>query len=78
MATSAINTKKQEIGINATVTNIKEVRVFINWRLLIYKENKWKGFNLQESFINDFKSFIKDILNDFSKDQLKKIRDYLS
>ena len=46
MATSVINTKKQETGINATATNIKEVKAFIDWRLLIYKENKWKGFNL--------------------------------
>ena len=75
--TSAINTKKWETGINATVTNIKEVKAFINWRLSIYKENRWKGFDLQESFINDFKSFIKDILNGLGKDRLKKIRDYL-
>ncbi len=68
MATSAINTEKQETGINVTITNIKEVKAFVNQHLLIYKENKWKGFNLQESFINDFKSFIKDILDDFSKD----------
>ena len=68
MATSAINTEKQETGINATVTNIKEVKVFINWRLLIYKENRQKGFDLQESFINDFELFIKDILNNLSKD----------
>ena len=46
MATSAINTKKWETGINVTVTDIKEVKVFVNWRLLIYKENGWKGFNL--------------------------------
>ena len=77
MATSAINNKKQETEINATVTDIKEVKAFVNWRLLIYKEKGQKGFNLQESFINDFKSFTKDILNDFSKDQLKEIRDYL-
>ena len=51
-----------------TVTNIKEVKAFIDWRLSIYKEKGWKGFNLQESFINNFKSFIKDILNDLSKD----------
>ena len=68
MATSAINTKKWKTGINMTVTNIKEVKAFINWRLLIYKENGWKGFDLQESFINNFKSFIKDILNNLSKD----------
>ena len=86
MATSAINTKKstfaidtekQETRINATVTDIKEVKVFVNWRLSIYKENRWKGFDLQESFINDFESFIKDILNNLGKDRLKKIRDYL-
>ena len=51
MATSAINTKKWETEkwetrIDATVTNIKEVKAFIDWRLLIYKENRWKGFNL--------------------------------
>ena len=40
MATSTINTKKWETGINATATNIKEVKAFINWRLLIYKENR--------------------------------------
>ena len=77
MATSAIDTKKQETRINATVTNIKEVKVFINQRLLIYKENRQKGFDLQESFINNFKLFIKDILNNLGKDRLKKIRDYL-
>ena len=77
MATFAINTKKQETEINITVTDIKEIKIFINWRLLTYKENRWKGFNLQKSFINDFKSFIKDIFNNLSKDQLKKIRDYL-
>ena len=77
MATSAIDTKKWKTGINATVTNIKEVKAFVNWRLLIYKENGWKGFDLWESFIDDFESFIKDILNNLNKDQLKKIRDYL-
>ena len=65
---SAIDTKKQETGINATVTNIKEVKAFINWRLLIYKENRQKGFDLQESFINHFRSFIRDILNNLGKD----------
>ena len=68
MATSAIDTKKWETGIDATVTNIKEVKVFIDWRLLIYKKKGWKGFDLQESFINDFKPFIRDILNNLSKD----------
>ena len=38
MATSAMNTKKWETGINTTVTNIKEVKAFIDWRLLIYKK----------------------------------------
>ena len=51
-----------------TVTDIKEVKAFVNWHLLIYKENEWKGFNLWESFINNFKLFIKDILNNLSKD----------
>ena len=46
MATSAINTKKQETGIDATVTDIKKIKAFVNQRLSIYKENKWKGFNL--------------------------------
>jgi len=46
---------------------------FIN----IYKENGWKGFDLWESFINDFESFTKDILNNLGKDWLKEIRDYL-
>ena len=76
-STSAIDTKKQETGIDATVTNIKVVKAFINWRLSIYKKKGWKGFDLWESFINNFKSFIKDILDNLSKDQLKKIRDYL-
>ena len=44
---------------------------------MIYKENRWKGFNLWESFVDDFKLFIKDILNNLGKDRLKKIRDYL-
>ena len=39
MAISTINTKKWETGINATVTDIKEIKAFVNWRLLIYKEN---------------------------------------
>ena len=77
MATSVIDTKKQKTRINATATDIKEVEAFINWRLLIYKENGQKGFDLQESFVNDFKSFIRDILNNLGKDRLKKIRDYL-
>ena len=68
MATSAMDTEKWETGIDATVTNIKEVKAFVNWRLLIYKENKQKRFNLWESFINNFKLFIKDILNNLGKD----------
>jgi hypothetical protein len=32
---------------------------------------------LWESFVNDFKTFTKDILNNLSKDRLKRIRDYL-
>ena len=46
MATSAIDTEKWETGINATITDIKEVKAFVNWRLSIYKKNRWKGFNL--------------------------------
>ena len=46
MATSAIDTEKWETGINATITDIKEVKAFVDWHLLIYKKNKWKGFNL--------------------------------
>ena len=76
MATSAINTKKWETGIDATAINTKEVKAFVNWRLSTYKENRWKGFDLWESFINNFKLFIRDILNGLSKDWLKKIRDY--
>jgi len=77
IATSATNTEKWETGINATVTNIKEVKAFIDWRLSIYKKKGWKGFDLWESFVDDFKSFTKDIFNDLSKDRLKTIRDYL-
>ena len=76
-STSAIDTEKWETGIDATVTNIKEVKAFVDWRLSIYKENGWKGFNLWESFIDDFESFIRDILDNLGKDRLKKIRDYL-
>ena len=55
MATSVINTekfifvidtKKWKTGINATVTNIKKIKAFINWRLSTYKKKGWKGFNL--------------------------------
>ena len=77
MATSAMDTEKWETGIDATVTNIKEVKAFVNWRLLIYKENGQKGFDLWESFVDDFKLFTRDILNNLGKDQLKEIRDYL-
>ena len=63
-----MDTEKQKTGINVTITNIKEVKAFINWRLLIYKENKQKGFDLWESFVNNFKSFIRDILNNLGKD----------
>ena len=45
MATSA-NTEKWETSINTTATNIKEIKAFVDWRLLIYKENGWKGFDL--------------------------------
>ena len=72
-STSAIDTEKWdtekwETGIDATVTDIKEVKAFVDWRLSIYKENGWKGFDLQESFVNNFKLFIKDILNNLGKD----------
>ena len=40
MATSATDTKKWKTEINATATDIKEVEAFVNWRLLIYKENR--------------------------------------
>ena len=67
-STSAIDTEKWETRINATVIDIKEVKAFIDWRLLIYKKKGQKGFDLWESFINDFKLFIKDILNNLGKD----------
>src|SRR5271165_5398237 len=76
MATT-IDTEKWETGINATATDIKEVKAFADWRLSIYKENKWKGFDLWESFVDDFETFTRDILDDLSKDRLKRIRDYL-
>ena len=44
--TSAIDTEKWKTRINVTITDIKEVKAFINWRLLIYKKKGWKGFNL--------------------------------
>ena len=77
MATSAMNTEKStsvidiekwKTGIDVTATDIKEVEAFINWRLSTYKKKGWKGFDLQESFINNFKLFIKDILNNLNKD----------
>ena len=77
MATPAIDTEKWETGIDATTTDIKDVKVFVDWRLLVYKENGWKGFDLWESFVDDFESFTKDILDNLGKDRLKKIRDYL-
>ena len=51
MATSTINTEKWETEkwetrINATATDIKEIKAFVDWRLLTYKKNRWKGFNL--------------------------------
>jgi len=67
-STSAVDTEKWETGIDATVTDIKEVKAFVNWRLSIYKKKGWKGFDLWESFIDDFKSFTKDILNNLGKD----------
>ena len=76
-STSARDTEKWETGINVTITNIKEVKAFVDWRLLIYKEKGQKGFNLQKSFVDDFKLFIRDILDNLSKDRLKKIKNYL-
>ena len=67
-STSVIDTEKQKTGINITVTDIKKVKAFINWHLSIYKKKGWKGFDLQESFINNFKSFTKDTLNNLNKD----------
>src|SRR6266704_4371936 len=77
MVTSAMDTGKWETGIDATATDIKEVKAFVDWRLSIYEENGWKGFDLWESFVDDFESFTRDILDDLGKDRLKKIRDYL-
>ena len=67
MATSAIDTEKWETGINATVTDITEVKAFVDWRLSTYKKYGQKGFDLWENFINNFKLFTKDILNSLSK-----------
>src|SRR6266702_519521 len=77
MATSAIDTEKWETGIDVTATDINKVKAFVDWRLSIYKKKGWKGFDLWESFVDDFKSFTKGILNDLGKDRLKEIRDYL-
>src|SRR6516162_6169280 len=74
---STIDTEKWETGINATTTDIKEVKAFVDWRLSIYKENGWKGFDLWESFVDDFETFTRDILDNLGKDRLKRIRDYL-
>ena len=63
MATSAINTEKWRTGIDATVTDIKEVKAFVDWRLSTYKKKGWKRFDLWESFVDDFESFTRDILN---------------
>ena len=68
MAIFAINTEKQETGINVIVTNITEVKAFVDWCLLIYKKKGCKGFDLQESFIDNFKLFIKEIFNNLGKD----------
>lgn len=76
MATTT-DTEKWETGIDATDTDIKEVKAFVDWRLLIYKENGWEGFDLWESFVDDFETFTKDILDNLGKDRLKRIRDYL-
>jgi hypothetical protein len=77
MATFPIDTEKWETGIDVTATEIKEVKAFIDWRLSVYKENRWKRFDLWESFVDDFESFTKGILDDLGKDRLKRIRDYL-
>src|SRR6266702_4644034 len=77
MATSAIDTEKWETGIDVTATDINKVKAFVDWRLSIYKKKGWKGFDLWESFVDDFESFTRDILDDLGKDRLKKIRDYL-
>jgi hypothetical protein len=76
MATST-DTEKWETGIDATATDIKEIKAFVDWRLLTYKENGWKGFDLWESFIDDFETFTRNILDDLGKDRLKRLRDYL-
>ena len=68
ISTSAIDTEKWETGIDATVTDIKEVKAFVDWRLLIYKKKGQNGFDLWESFINDFELFTKDILDNLGKD----------
>ena len=37
-STSVIDTEKWKTGIDATVTDIKEVKAFIDWHLSIYKK----------------------------------------
>jgi len=74
---STIDIEKWETGINATTTDIKEVKAFVDWRLSIYKENGWKGFDLWESFVDDFETFTKGILDELGKDRLKRLRDHL-
>ena len=68
MNTEKWETEKWETGINTTATDITEVKAFVDWRLSIYKKNGWKGFNLWESFVDNFKSFTRDILNNLNKD----------
>src|SRR5712671_2548823 len=75
--TFPIDTEKWETGIDATATDIREVKAFVDWRLSVYKENRWKGFDLWESFVDDFESFTKGILDGLGKDRLKTIREYL-
>ena len=74
---SISDTEKWETGINITTTDIKEIKAFIDQRLSIYKENRWKEFDLQESFIDDFETFTRDIFDELGKDRLKRIRNYL-
>ena len=45
-STSVIDTEKWETGIDATVTDITEVKAFVDWRLSTYKKKGWKGFDL--------------------------------
>ena len=64
---STNDTEKWETGINATTIDIKKIKIFVDWRLSIYKENRWKGFDLWESFIDDFETFTRDILDKLGK-----------